>query len=51
MACNCGNKDQKVFIYTTERGTQESHPTLIAARAAQIRAGGGGSIREEVKKK
>lgn len=51
MACNCGNKNDKVFIYVTSEGRQESHPTLVAARAAQIRAGGGGAIREETKKK
>jgi hypothetical protein len=50
MGCNCGNKAQKEYIYTTSRGTQETHPTLLAARAAQIRdkkdGGTGGAIRE-----
>jgi hypothetical protein len=51
MGCGCGNKAQKEFIYTTSRGTQETHPTLLAARAAQIRdkkanGGNGGAIRE-----
>lgn len=53
MPCNCGggaakNASQK-HIYTDANGRQQSFNTNIEARAAQIRAGGGGSIRTESK--
>lgn len=51
MPCACGDKNQNVnYIYTNPRGEQTSYKTDVQARAAQLRAGGGGSIRTEVKK-
>lgn len=54
MGCNCGKKNQVEFVYTSSTGKQETHKTLMSARAAQIRetrAGStGGSIREVEKK-
>lgn len=52
MPCNCGGgqANAKVtHIYTDSNGKQQSFKTDIEARAAQIRAGGGGSIRTEPK--
>lgn len=51
IGCNCGSKTaQKVnYIYTTPQGRQVTYRTEIEAKAAQIRAGGGGSIRTEAK--
>lgn len=49
MGCNCGGQ-QKVpvkYVYTNEKGQQITYRTEIEAKAAQIRAGGGGSIRVE----
>lgn len=55
MGCNCGSSAaKKEFVHTRHNGREEIHPTLVAARAAQIRdkrAGfAEGSIREQVKK-
>lgn len=49
--CNCGgNKTSSVkHIYTDVNGRQTTYKTDIEARAAQIRAGGGGNIRTEAK--
>lgn len=51
MPCNCGGgaNAAKKYIYTTPQGRQVTYNTDIEARAAQIRAGGGGSIRVETK--
>lgn len=51
MGCNCGGQ-QKVpvkYVYTSPKGQQTTFMTEIEAKAAQIRAGGGGSIRIEPK--
>lgn len=51
MPCGCGqNGKSSEFVYTSPQGVQQTHKTEIEAKAAQIRAGGGGSIREVVKK-
>ena len=51
MPCNCGSKNTaKVdYVYTDGNGKQVSYRTEIEAKAAQIRAGGGGSIRTQAK--
>lgn len=52
MPCNCGGASANakvIHIYTDAKGRQQSFNTDIEARAAQIRAGGGGSIRTEQK--
>lgn len=48
MACGCGQSRTAKFsyIYTDATGQQRSFNTDIEARAAQVRAGGGGSIRQ-----
>lgn len=47
MPCNCGGgtATKQDFVYTDPTGVQRSYKTEIEARAAQIRAGGGGNIR------
>lgn len=47
MGCNCGGGTtaKNTYIYTDPNGQQHTYNTEIEARAAQIRAGGGGSIR------
>ena len=47
MGCNCGSsKNAKVsYIYTSPKGVQTTYNSEVEARAAQIRNGGGGSIR------
>ena len=37
MGCNCGNKAQKEFQHTRYNGQTQTHPTLLSARAAQVR--------------
>jgi hypothetical protein len=51
MPCNCGssNNTNQQYVYTDGKGVQRSFRTEIEARAAQIRAGGGGSIRTVTK--
>jgi hypothetical protein len=51
MGCNCaGQKTAAVkYVYTSPQGVQTSYPTQIEAKAAQVRAGGGGNIRTEAK--
>jgi hypothetical protein len=46
--CNCGSTAQaKDFVFTDPKtGRQHTYSTRIEAQAAQVRAGGGGSIRE-----
>jgi len=51
MPCNCGSKKTSVYVYTDSMGQQQEFQTLMAAKAAQIRAGGGGSVRVEEKVK
>lgn len=46
MGCGCGKKNASVkYVFVDTNGTQRSYRTEIEARAAQIRAGGGGSIK------
>ena len=50
--CNCEGartSSSVRHIYTNPQGRQTSYNTEIEARAAQVRAGGGGSIRTEAK--
>lgn len=50
--CNCGgakSTSSVKHIYTDPQGRQTSYNTNIEARAAQVRAGGGGNIRTEAK--
>lgn len=49
MPCNCGSSKKFNFIYTDTNGRQSTYDTEISAKAAQVRAGGGGSIRKEAK--
>jgi hypothetical protein len=51
VGCGCtGNGQQNVtYIYTTPQGRQVSYRSEIEAKAAQIRAGGGGNIRTQPK--
>lgn len=52
MPCNCGGAQSSSsvkHIYTDANGRQTIYNTNIEARAAQVRAGGGGSIRTEAK--
>jgi hypothetical protein len=51
MACGCqGNKDKNsTYVYVSDKGTQHTFKTEIEARAAQIRAGGGGRIETRTK--
>lgn len=52
MPCNCGGGTQsapKKYVYTNGNGVQSSYNTEIEAKAAQIRAGGGGNIRVDSK--
>ena len=47
MPCNCGSgaNGQKSYEYTSPTGQTKTFNTEIEAKAAQLRAGGGGSIR------
>lgn len=47
MPCNCGKKAQqaKSFVYTSASGKTTTYSSEIEARAAQVRAGGGGTIK------
>jgi hypothetical protein len=47
VACNCGGASAiKEYIFVDPKsGRQYSYRTEIEAQAAQVRAGGGGSIR------
>lgn len=49
MPCNCGKSSAKqtTYVYVDPKGRQTSYRTEIEAKAAKIRAGGGGSIRTE----
>lgn len=53
MPCNCGGAVKAPafkYIYTDgTTGRQHTYNTEIEAKAAQIRAGGGGNIRSEPK--
>lgn len=45
MGCNCSKKASATqFIYVAPSGKKTVHKTEIEAKAAQVRAGGGGSI-------
>lgn len=51
MPCGCTqNGVKQTFIYTDPNGVQKSYRTEIEAKAAQVRTGGGGSIRAEAVK-
>jgi hypothetical protein len=43
MGCGCSGKTG-TWIYTNSKGEQSTHDSEISAKAARIRAGGGGSI-------
>lgn len=46
MGCNCGKKNGSTqFVYISPTGQQATYNTEVEARAAQIRAGGGGIVR------
>lgn len=48
MPCGCqGNQNQakKQWVYVDAKGQQRTFRTEIEARAAQVRAGGGGTIK------
>jgi hypothetical protein len=45
MPCNCGKKATQKFVYVAADGKQVEYPTEIQAKAAQIRAGGGGFVK------
>lgn len=46
MGCGCGSKKSAVnHVFIDSNGTQRTYRTEIEARAAQIRAGGGGTIK------
>lgn len=50
MGCNCTkNTSNTQYVYTDGKGVQRTYRTEIEARAAQIRAGGGGNIRSVAK--
>lgn len=50
MGCNCGGTAKKFkYIFTNDQGRQFTYDSEIEAKAAQIRAGGVGSIRAEPK--
>lgn len=53
MGCGCGQA-KKEFIYTDTKGVSQTHPTLVAAKAAKIREqrdiGKSGAVREVVKR-
>ena len=51
MPCGCGGgaASKSEFVYTTTKGVQKTYKTEIEAKAAQIRHGGGGAIREVAK--
>lgn len=44
MPCNCGKKASSKFVYITADGQRVEYPSEIQAKAAQIRAGGGGVV-------
>lgn len=44
MPCNCGKKASSKFVYVTDDGKKVVFPTEVQAKAAQIRAGGGGVV-------
>jgi hypothetical protein len=50
MGCGC-QKAAKEFIYVDEKGQQHTHDTLVSAKAAKIRNGNVGAIREQAKTK
>lgn len=46
MPCNCGKKKNgSKYTYVTASGVTTIYATEVEARAAQIRAGGGGTVR------
>lgn len=45
MGCNCGKKTGTVkYVFITPEGRRVDFSSEVQARAAQIRAGGGGRI-------
>ena len=48
MGCNCGSsKNAKVsYVYTSPKGVQTTYNSEVEAKAAQIRNGGAGSMRQ-----
>lgn len=49
MGCGCMGNKEKVYIYVDAQGRESEHATQVQAKAAQIRAGGGGRVVERVK--
>lgn len=47
MGCSCRGSSTKnyIYVYTSATGVQTSYRTEIEAKAAQVRAGGAGSVR------
>lgn len=46
MACGCKDKNKNQnYIYTDDKGTEHVYVSNVAAKAAQIRGGGTGTIR------
>jgi len=45
MGCGCGGNTKTAYLYTSPKGVTKEYDTEIAAKVAQIRDGGGGSIR------
>lgn len=46
MGCPCREKAKaKAFVYTTADGTEKRYATEVEAKAAQIRAGGAGTVK------
>lgn len=46
MGCNCGKKNgqSSQYVYISATGQRATYNTEVEARAAQIRAGGGGTV-------
>lgn len=43
--CNCGKKSRSTtYVYTSKDGQKQKFATEVEAKAAQIRAGGGGVV-------
>lgn len=50
MGCNCGGKKaDTIYIYTDTKGKQTSYNTEAEAKAAYIRNGHSGSVRQAPK--
>lgn len=46
MACNCGKaRSNNGWLYVASNGTQTRYASEVEAKAAQVRAGGGGEVK------